>query len=131
MNPKNLIRHAVRLVLGVLFLGASATYFLDLIPPPAEAMADDVQAFTHGLSAARYMFPLIKGTELVAALLLLGNRFVPLALLLLAPVVVNIVAFHVFLAPAGLLVAVVALVLLATLAFLHRDAYRTMLKAVA
>jgi hypothetical protein len=45
------------------------------------------------------MFPLIKGTEVFAAALLLGNRYVPFALTLLAPIVVNIVAFHVFLAP--------------------------------
>lgn len=47
------------------------------------------------------MFPLVKGIELLVALLLLSGRLPALALLLLAPIVVNIVAFHAFLAPTG------------------------------
>jgi hypothetical protein len=75
------------------------------------------------------MFPLIKGTEVVAGLLLLGNRFVPLALTLLAPVIVNIVLFHAVLAPAGL--GVPLLVLLAEIyaAWSYREAFVPMLHA--
>ena len=47
-----------------------------------------------------YMFPMVMGTQLLVGVLLLLNRCVPLALALIAPVIVNIVAFHVFLAPA-------------------------------
>ena len=43
-----------------------------------------------------YMMPLIFGTQLIVGALLLSNRFVPLALALIAPVIVNIVAFHAF-----------------------------------
>ena len=67
--------------------------------PPEPASAG---AFLGALFSTGYMFPLIKGTETLAGALLLSNRFVPLALTLLAPVLVNIVAFHVFLAPAAL-----------------------------
>ena len=70
------------------------------------------------------MLPLIKGTEVVAGLLLLSNRVVPFALTLLAPVVVNIVAFHLFLAPQGLPIALLALVLGLYSAWNQRDAYR-------
>src|SRR5688500_4753387 len=96
----SLPRHAARILLGLLFLFASVTYFLNLIPPPTE-LPDAVMAFNGGLAGTRYFFPLLKGTELVAAVLLLANRFVPLALVLLAPIVVNIVLFHAFLAPEG------------------------------
>jgi hypothetical protein len=86
-------------------------------------------SFGGALFATGYMFPLIKGTEVVAALLLLSNRFVPLALALLAPIVVNIVAFHLFLAPAGSAPALLMLATELVLAWSYRDAFAPMLKA--
>ena len=55
-----------------------------------------------GLAAVGYFFPLLKATEVTVGLLLLSGRFVPLALVLLAPILVNIVGFHIAVAPAGL-----------------------------
>ena len=75
------------------------------------------------------MFPLIKSVEVVAGALLLSNRFVPLALALLAPSVVNIVVFHAVLAPGGLPVAIVVLALELYAAWSYRDAYASMLHA--
>jgi hypothetical protein len=74
---------------------------------------------------------MVKFTEVVAGALLLSNRFVPLALALLAPVVVNIVAFHAFLAPSGVVPALVILAVEIALAYGYRDAYRSMLAARA
>jgi putative oxidoreductase len=121
VSPVSLAKHAARILLGLLFLGASAAYFLKVGPAPGP-MSAPVAAFTGGLAAAGYMFPLIKGVELVCALLLLANRFVALALAVLAPVVVNIFLFHVALAPEGIPVAVVALGLLCAVAYAHREA---------
>jgi hypothetical protein len=73
------------------------------------------------------MFPLIKGTEVVAGALLLSNAFVPLALAVLAPIVINIVAFHAFLERDGLVIALVVLAIEVSLAWAYRDAYRAML----
>lgn len=64
------------------------------------------------------MFPLVKGIELLVALLLLSGRLPALALLLLAPIVVNIVAFHAFLAPTG---SALGLLTLALRVFLARQ----------
>ena len=89
--------------------------------PPAD--------FAAALFATGYMFPLIKGTEVAASLLLLSNRFVPLALAVLAPVLVNIVAFHAFLAPAGLILPFVLLGLELYLARSYKDAFAPMLHA--
>jgi hypothetical protein len=75
------------------------------------------------------MFPLIKGTEVTVGALLLSNRFVPLALALVAPIVVNIFAFHAFLEPAGLGLAAVVVGLEVYLAWAHREAFRPMLAA--
>jgi hypothetical protein len=79
------------------------------------------------LMKAGYMFPLIMGTQLLSGVLLLLNRFVPLALALLAPVVVNIVAFHLFLEHSGLPLALVVLALELYLAWAYRGTYQAML----
>jgi uncharacterized membrane protein YphA (DoxX/SURF4 family) len=109
-----------RVLLGAVFLVFGLNGFLHFLPqPPAPPRA---MAFAGALVASGYFFPLLKATEVVAgALLLLG--FVPIALTLLAPIVVNIVAFHAFLAPGNY--AVVGLVLAAEiyLAVVHRAAF--------
>ena len=76
-----------------------------------------------------YLFQLVKVTEVIVGALLLLNRFVPLALALLAPVIVNIVAIHAFLAPSGVGMAVVILALELYLAWSYRSAFRPMLAA--
>src|SRR6476646_8352122 len=90
---------AARYVQGAAFLLFGLNGFFHFLPqPPAPAAAT---SFAGALFATGYMFPLIKGTEVLTAVLLLSNRYVPLALALIAPVIVNILAFHAFLAPAG------------------------------
>jgi hypothetical protein len=116
-----------RAVLGLTMLVFGLNGFLNFLPP--HAVPDAAAAFAGALFKTGYMFPLIKGVEVVAGALLLGNRFVPLAIALLAPNVVNIVAFHAFLAPAGLGLALAVLVLELYLAWSYRDAYRPMLVA--
>jgi hypothetical protein len=94
------LKTAARLLLGAVFTVFGLNGFFHFLPaPPPSGLA---AVFVGGLAASGYMFPLIKGSEVVVGLLLLGNRFVPLALTILAPIVVNILAFHLFLAPAGL-----------------------------
>jgi uncharacterized membrane protein YphA (DoxX/SURF4 family) len=115
-----------RVVLGLVFVVFGLNGFLHFIPMPP--MPDKAGAFMGGLAGAGYMFPLIKGTEVLAGLLLLSNRFVPLALTLLAPIIVNIVAFHTVLTPPN---PIAFLVLAAELylAWSYRDAFRPMLGA--
>lgn len=76
-------------------------------------MGEEADAFVSAMKDTGYLWPLVKTTEIVSGLLLMAGLFVPLALLLLAPVVLNILLFHVFLSssPGGLAVAVVVLAL--------------------
>lgn len=116
-----------RALLGLAFSIFGLNGFLGFIPqPPHPGAAGD---FLGALAATSYMFPLIKGTELVAGLLLLSNRFVPLALTLLAPVLVNIVAFHLFLDPKGIGIVVVLLAAELYLAWSYLHAFLPMLRA--
>jgi hypothetical protein len=110
-----------RVFLGLVFLVFGANGFLHFLPEPSHSGAS--AAFLGALAAAGYMFPLVKATEIVTGALLLANVAVPFALVVLAPVVVNIAAFHLALAPEGL--GVVAAILAAglTVAHAHRAAF--------
>lgn len=94
-----------RIILGLIFVVFGLNGFLNFLPlpPPAEQMG----TFMGGLMASVYFFPLLKGTEVVCGLLLLANAYVPLALVILAPIVLNIFLVHVFMAPEGMPIAIV------------------------
>jgi len=118
---------AARLLLGAIFTVFGLNGFLNFLPQPPHAGLAAV--FLGGLGASGYFFPLLKGTEVIVGLLLLSNRFVPLALTVLAPVVVNIVAFHAFLDPSGLALPLVITALGVYLAYTERAAFAPILQA--
>lgn len=129
-GSKSFVRHlpaVARVLMGLMFLVFGLNGFLHFIPEPKTPMPEGAAAFAGALMKSGYMFPLVMGTQLTVGILLLVNRFVPLALALLAPVIVNIIAFHVFLQPAGLAPGAVALLLELYLAWSYRGAYRSML----
>jgi putative oxidoreductase len=118
-----------RIFLGLVFavFGLNGfLHFLSMPPPPARA-----GAFAGALFGSGYLMQLVFATELSAGLLLLRGRFVALALVLIAPVVVNIVAFHLFLAPAGLGLAGAVVAAEMYLAWTHRAAFVPMLRSAA
>jgi len=118
-----------RILFGAMFFVFGLNGFLNFIPQPTTPMPEGAVAFGGAMMKTGYLFQLVKGTELLAAVLLLANRFVPLALALLAPVVVNIVAFHVFLEPSGTGFSLIVLLLELSLAWACRKAYLPMLAA--
>jgi putative oxidoreductase len=98
-----------RLLLGLVMLVFGANVYLQFMPAgqlPAGPLAD----FTHALFASRYIYA-IGIFQVVPGILLLANRYVPLALAMLAPVIVNICFIHIFMAPSGLPLAAVVVIL--------------------
>lgn len=126
------IRHhvptAARVVLGFLFTVFGLNFFLHFLPQPPMA-AGPATEFLGALMASGFVMTVVKVTEVVAGVLLLSNRFVPLALALLAPVVVGVVGFHVSLAPATGAPAYLVLALELYLAYAYRAAFAPMLAA--
>ncbi len=116
-----------RLLLGLVFFVFGLNGFFHFIPQPKDAMSEGATALLTGFMKSGYMMPLLFGTQTLVGALLLLNCFVPLALALIAPVVVNIVAFHLFLAPSGLPIAFVVLALELFLAWSYRRVYAPML----
>jgi hypothetical protein len=129
-NKKSLSRHlptAARILMGLLFFVTRLNGFLNFLPQPKSPMPDAAVAFAGALMKTGYLFPLILGTQLLVGVLLLLNRFVPLALALIAPIIINILAFHAFLAPSGLVLAIIVLVLELYLTWEYRKAFLPML----
>ena len=119
--------HVARVVLGLIFFVFGLDFFLKLLPPQPPP-PESALPFIVGLGSAGYLFPLVKTIEVTAGLALLTNRFVPLALTLLAPIIVNIVGFHFVLAPSYAL-PIVLLALELYLAWIHREAFAPMLRS--
>jgi hypothetical protein len=121
--------HAARILLGLIFAVFGLNGFLHFLPQPP--MSGPPANFAMALVATGYMFPLLKGTEVISGALLLSNRLVPLALTLLAPVIVNIISFHTFLAPSGLPLPILVVALEVFLAWSYRSSFRPMLRVRA
>jgi uncharacterized membrane protein YphA (DoxX/SURF4 family) len=117
----------VRIHLGLGFLVFGLNGFLNFMPVP-EDMPQDIITVSTGLMMGGYM-AVVAGTEIIVALLLLLNRFVPLALALLAPIIVGILTFHIALEPATIGAGIVVLLMELYLAWAYRGAFRPMLRA--
>ncbi len=124
---KNKIDTGIQILLGLAFVVFGLNKFLNFMPPPELPPA--AGAFMGALAETGYMFPLIALTEIVAGALILSRKFTPLGLVLLAPISVNIVLFHLALAPAGGIPAYVLAALNVYLLFASLPRYKPMLSA--
>ena len=114
-----------RVLLGLIFFVFGLNGFFHFIPQPPPPPA--AGAFAGALLATGYFFPLLKTVETLSGALLLVGRYVPLALAALAPIVVNILAFHAFLYPGGIGVPLLVIVLEVFLAWSYRSSFKPML----
>ena len=117
---------AARLFKGLIFTVFGLNFFLHFLPTPPEPPR--ALAFAGALFGSGYLFPLLKSIEVTAGLLLLSGLFVPLELAVLAPVLVNIIGFHLFLAPSGLPIPLALLAAELYLAWTYRAAFAPMLR---
>ena len=117
----------VRVLMGLLFLFASIVYFLNLFPQPE--LAGNTKTFMDGVNATRYLMPLIKITELLCGIAFVSGYFVPLATVVIAPIVLNIFFFHVFVDTSGLPVAIFLVLANIFLAYANRDKFKPLLEA--
>lgn len=116
-----------RLILGLIFLVFGLNGFFQFIPmpPPSEAM----MKFAGGLMSTGYFFPFLKGTEVICGILLLSGFFAPLALVILAPITLNILMVHTFLDRSGAPMAIAIIIMQLIAAYGYKDRYASLLKA--
>ena len=103
---------SARYLAGFVFFVMGLNGFLHFIPfPPPPGIAGQ---FMGALYVSHYLW-VIFAFQVIAGVLLLANRYVPLAVALLAPVIVNILTFHALMAPSGLPLALFVAVLWAVI----------------
>jgi putative oxidoreductase len=107
-----------RLLLGLIFVVFGLNGFLNFLsmgPMPSGLAGQFI-----GALAQSHYFWVVAGLQVVGGILLLMNRFVPLALVLLGPVIVNIVLYHLFLNISGIALAIVVVILWFIVFYGHR-----------
>ena len=103
-----IITHISRFLLGLIFLVFGLNGFLHFIPmPPPSGVAGQ---FLGAIFVSKYLL-VVSGLQVISGALLLINRFVPLALTILGPIIVNILLFHGLMNPASLGLAVFVTIL--------------------
>ena len=118
----------VRTLIGLLFLFASATFFLNIAPPP-EGLTGNTKIFFDGLAASGYILPVSKVFELLCALAFLSGRFVALAVVLIFPIVLNILFINAIHLPSGLPIAIPIFLGVLFLAYSEREKYAPLFEA--
>ena len=118
-----------RVVLGLIFAVFGVIGLFELGPQPE--MSEEAGAFMGAIMDTGYLWPVIKVSEIVCGVLLILGMFVPLALVVLAPIALNILLFHVFLAPEGSVIGLVILVLGLYIAHQHRESFSAVLRRKA
>ena len=118
---------AAQALLGLIFFVFGLNGFLNFIPTPDD-LPEKVAAFMGAMVATGYFLPVLKAVETLSGLLLLIRKFPALALVLLAPIVVQILLFHIFLEPSGLPIAILVVVLEGYLGFfVYKDRFKAVL----
>lgn len=112
----------VRLLMGLLFLYASVAFLLHLGPQPE--LVGKTLTVMQGFVATGYLLHFIKITELVCSIAFLSGRYVPLATVVIFPITLNILLFHLFVEPSGVVMGILILAGNLFLAFACRQHYR-------
>ena len=113
----------VRTLIGLLFLFASVTYFLNPSAPPPEGLTGDTKTFFDGLAASKYILPVSKVFELLCGLAFVSGRFVALAVVLIFPIALNILLINAIHLPSGLPIAIPLFLGILFLAYASREKY--------
>ena len=115
-----------RILLGAPFLVFGLNGFFHFFEIPGEHSAE-AQAFLGALDDTGYLMALLKGTQVACGALLVLGVFVPLALTVLAPVLLNIILFHVYLDRQGREMAIARCVLELLLVWWYRNNFWSVL----
>jgi len=121
---RSMFTRIVRITLGagLVSFGAQMIYpYLPIDQPDANTAAGQ---FLNSLGATGYIFPVVGLLEMLIGILLLINKWVAFALILLAPISVNILLFHLFLEIPGLEIALLIVIFNTILIIKHWPQYK-------
>ena len=121
---KNL-KTVLRIIFGIFLLFFGLNGLLQLVSMPE--VGPEAGAFFGAIASTKIFFPLISIVEIVAGVLLLLNKAVPLTLVIVFPILLCAVLFHISLNPEGILFALIGFILNSILFFFFREKYTTLL----
>lgn len=116
----------MRIFFGVFLLFFGLNGILQFMPMPE--VGPQAGAFLGAIASTKLFFPLISIIETIVGALLIVNKAVPLALIIIFPILVCAVLFHISLDPAGILFAIIGLVLNILLFFTNKEKYLPLMK---
>lgn len=118
-----------RILVALLFTMTGLNAFLNFMPkPPDDAFPKLALGFMQAIMNSGYIY-LIGITQLAIAVSFLTNRFVPLAIVILAPLLVNIIAVHAFLMPEGIAMGLIVAAIEGHLIWVYRESFRPLFVA--
>ncbi|MEL6988422.1 MAG: DoxX family membrane protein [Bacteroidota bacterium] len=117
----------IRILFGLMMLVFGLNKFLNFMPMPELPSA--ASNFMSALVESGYMMKVVGIVEVLAGILLLANKFVPLALVIIFPVMLNAFMFHLFLDLKGIPGALVAIAMNIFLFFAYKPSYEEVLRA--
>ena len=121
---KSKIIHGCRLLFGLAFIVFGLNGFFGFIPMPAPPEAGG--AYLGALGATGYFFPVLKICEILAGIFILTNIFLNFGLVLIAPILVQIFLYHLFLDPAGLALPIILVVMHLFLTYQNCASYKSL-----
>lgn len=116
----------IRVLLGLILIVFGLNKFLQFMPFPP--MPDAAMEFMGALGKSGYIMPIVAIVEIVTGVLIIFKKFMPLALIVLFPVLLNAFLFHLFLDLAGVGGAAVAIAMNVFLIFANKESYKELLK---
>ncbi len=121
-----IMAHIARVILGLIFhiMGLNGFFHFIPMPPPTGTAGE----FAYGLSKAPYLFPFMSFIQVICGVLFLSGTLIPFAMLLLFPIALNILFFHLALAPSGLGLAGLIMASIIVLAVYYWPIYEPIFK---
>jgi len=124
---KNIVYNVARILMGLMFVLFGFNGFVPFIPNPPSI--PQFAGMFFGAMVLSHFAWFVFGVQLISGVLLLINRYVPLALLMLAGVIANILAFHISMWPASLIpMPIIVTVLWFIVAWHYRERFNPLLQ---
>ncbi len=121
----NRLAKALQIMFGIMFLGFFLMWVFGWEPPSVPPAAESLR---NALLEAGYFFPAVYLVYLFVGLACVTDRFVPLAAIVLFPITLNIILYHIVLVPSKIPLTTFVVIPNAYLAYVSRDAYRPLLR---
>jgi len=117
-------KHILSVIYGLFLLIFGLNGFLNFFPLPE--MTEEAGTFAGSLAQTGYIFPIVGALQVIIGILLTINKFRPLALIVIFPIMLNAFLLHLFLDPAGIAGSLVAIILNVFLFIAYRESYKNL-----